>query len=305
MRVAKMRHGAAALRQAGFTLVELMVAMVIGLVVIGAVLATYLGSVGSGRGTTALGQITEDADIAMRLLRTHLSMADYSRPYAATAGGGFTRILQGKVMGVFGCDGGFTTHVKANAPGDATNTDPLTCVGDADPAKGKLPDAVAIRYEADASNAYVPAGSTDPTDCLGQKLDKVTDVTGVVPVHYMADNRFIVTSGNSLSCAGNGHTAFASQPLVDNVVNLQLRYGVAAAGTPGQVQRYLTATAVTTANAWPLVVSVRACIVVSSEGPVMDEITPYYGCGDVLETPSDRKMYRAFTTTVMLQNRTL
>ena len=293
----------ATLRQAGLTLVELMVAMVIGLVVIGAVLATYLGSIGSGRGTTALGQITEDADIALRLLRTHLSMADFSRPYAATAGSGFTRILQGKVMGVFGCDGGFATHTKANAPGDATNTDPLTCVGDADAAKDKVPDALAIRYEADTSNAYAPAATGVPTDCLGQALT-INLAAGGIPAHYMADNRFIVTAGSSLSCAGNGN-AFTSQPLVDNVVNLQLRYGVAAAAAPGQVQQYLTASAVTTANAWPQVVSVRACIVVSSEGSVMDAITPYYGCSNELITPTDLKMYRAFTTTVMLQNRTL
>ena len=304
MSFGKLPARAAALRQAGFTLVELMVAMVIGLVVIGAVLATYLGSVGSGRGTTALGQITEDADIALRLLRTHLSMADFSRPYAATAGGGFTRILQGKVVGIFGCDGGFVSHTKENAPGDADASDPLTCVGDTDPKKEVVPDAVAVRYEADASNSYAPAATGIPTDCLGGKLPEPDPAPPVgVPAYYMADNRFIV-SANSLSCAGNGNT-FTSSPLVENVVNLQLRYGVAAAGTPGQVQQYLTATAVNTANAWPQVVSVRACIVVSSEGPVMDEITPYYGCAEVMETPTDKKMYRAFTTTVMLQNRTL
>lgn len=294
------RRGASArLRAAGFSLVELMVAMTIGLVVVGAVLATYVGNTGSARGTTALGQITEDADIALRMLRIHLSMADYSRPWAAAAGGAFSRTMQGDRVGLFGCDGGFADVGKSDAPGDSATTNLLSCNGDTAAKKDEKPDAIALRYEGDGTNTYISPGGK-PTDCLGQEVALATPGGGA-PTYYFVDNRFFVDQG-TLKCKGNAPNT-TPQPMVDNVVNLQFTYGVAAAAAPGKVQQYLTAAAVTTANAWDLVVSVRACVVVRSETQVLDEIAPYYGCSHEVVTPTDKAMYRSFTTTVLLHNR--
>jgi type IV pilus assembly protein PilW len=54
------------------------------------------------------------------------------------------------------------------------------------------------------------------------------------------------------------------------------------------------------------VTSARICIVVSSDTPVLDApAPPYLGCSGETVTPTDKRLYRAFTTTVVLQNRIL
>lgn len=295
-------------KQAGFTLVELMVALVIGLVVVGAVLSTYLASSRGGRAGAAMGQITEDATAALTILRQQISLAGYNTPAGDVAGGnGFIPTYAG--AGVRGCD---VTFTNTGTPTLAA----LNC-----PAGAAGPDSLAVAYQADLSNTVptVAAGGVGPlpSDCLGNGLVQVP-LAGTTPAHFRAENRFFVANG-TLSCIGNGGTgpvdpAFAatSQPLVDNVVDLRFSYGVGADddgdGRLDRVADYVDANTVQVAGNWPVVLAVRVCVVVRSAEPVLDQRTPYLDCNLTITTPTDandRRLYRSFTTTVMMNNRSM
>lgn len=277
-------------RQAGLTLVELIIAMVIGLTVVGAGLAMYVSSGFSSRGGSALSQMTEDASIALSLLRSQVAMAGYSKATGSNADG-IIKEYNGDV--IFGCTGGATSRVT-----DALSA--MTCSGDDD-----LPDSLVVLYQADISNT-VPDSSNQPTDCLGNPVPVVSGLR-------IAENRYYL-SGTTLNCKGNGHTI--PQPLVENVVEMKISYGVAGTRLAGTTEvtdnvatKYATAKQISgteglAAARWKQVTSARICIVIRSDTPVLDEPTPYTGCTRSV-TPTDKYLYRAFTTTVVLQNRIL
>ena len=194
-----------AVRQAGFSLIELMISLVIGMVVVGAVLAAYLASGSSGRNGRALSQITEDASIAFSVLRSGISMVSYGAPTGVN-GGRFVKAYTGP--GLFGCAGQFSDT--------SATMDNLAC------AVAKGPNAVAVAYEADQYNSV--ASGVVPLDCLGNKL------TLKAGGYYLAYNRYYV-NGGQLFCRGPGNDAAAA--LVDNVVDLRIEYGIAKADIGG------------------------------------------------------------------------
>ncbi|TDM09175.1 MAG: hypothetical protein C4K60_07630 [Ideonella sp. MAG2] len=136
----------------GLSLVELMIAMVIGLVVVGAVLAAYLGSGASSRHSQALAQITEDATVALNLMRSHLAQAGYSRPVAFN-GGKIVPAYTGPSL--FGCNSGFADLSKP--------IEQLSCGAGSQ-------HAFAVAYEADSSNSVLGGSPRVPLDCIGNGL---------------------------------------------------------------------------------------------------------------------------------------
>jgi type IV pilus assembly protein PilW len=314
-------------------LIEIMVAMAIGLVVIGAVLSTYLHSRAGSRQAAAMAQVTEDASLAMGILRSHVSMAGYGQP---TGSGSSFKISRLTGAAIIGCDGGFNGGMVINPTRvNCTNGD-------------GTPDALIVRYEVDDRNGPQVAdasGSMLPADCQGTGLTK-----GAAPYDYfVSDSRFSIGSGTGVATAlecrgsggiantkaddpaaataifGTGATVNPSVSLVNNIQDMQILYGLDKAGghpvtyedgTTGtkykRVATYLKAATVGTPTSgnWDRVVSIRVCIVVRSEEEVLDSITPYRGCNantanpTEVKTPPDRRIYRAFTTTIVLNNRT-
>ncbi len=271
------------LRSAGFSLVELMIAMVIGFVVVGAVFSAYLNAGSSGRSGRALSQMTEDASLAFNVLRSGLNMVGYSAP-TDVKDGKFVKAYNG--LGLFGCDTAFTDTSKS--------IDQLTC-----DAKGTS-DTIAVVYQADEHNSVV--SGADPLDCLGNAIKAIPG-----PAPYLNYSRYYVQN-NQLFCLGPGNDK--AQALVDNVADLQFMYGVSNP-TPGKpetyrVIRYSAAADMGLPNAvdWANTMSIRVCLVVRSADAVLSEAMGYQGCsGAVPATPGDLHMYRMFTSTVVLQNR--
>ena len=97
----------------GFALIEILVALAIGLVVVGAVLASYLSNAQTGRLQSAAAQMDEDAQIGLRILTRELLMAGYAMPTSMNAD---TRVFNQSYEGraVFGCDKGFSAAPSAN-----------------------------------------------------------------------------------------------------------------------------------------------------------------------------------------------
>lgn len=299
-----LRAGTRRGQSAGVTLIELMISMVIGLVLIGALISLYAGTVGTNTVSNAQAEMNEDAQFALKIVASQLRQAGYNpvnpgRTTLNTMPGGFA---------VFGCDQGFSNPVTA------TDAALLTCNSVAS-AGGH---AIVATYEADIYNT-VPSGGI-PTNCLGEALSQRSMVEGAVTYnYYVAENRLYVKN-NTLYCAGVS-AATQEQALVDNVQRIEFTYGASSPTTTSTaVVGYLTATelgaatgtstgvhaqltALTPVNRWAEVLTVRVCVLMRSAKPVFEDNTSYYGCDTSSLAAADKYLHRAYVTTVALRNR--
>ena len=294
------RRGLAA---AGFTLIEMMVALAIGLAVVGALIAAYLASFSSGRHTDALVQITEDATLALNVMRQQVAQAGFSQPHGAGDGG----MVLHTFPGIVGCEAAGFVDLQASI------RVPTNCgTSDSDPS---APDALEVAYEgsvlpAKASNGILGgAGSSQPLDCLGNSFAKThDDATG--DDYWLNDSKFYV-SGGSLYCHGPGNAAGAA--MVQNVETLQVTYGMAAApaGAPGARQIiYYDVAPPPGSPLWANVLSVNLCVQVRSPTKVLDKgaiptLGGWVDCHNAQRSGSDGYLRRTFSTTIVLQNKLL
>ncbi len=278
----------------GYTLVEIMVSLLIGAMLIGAVISVVIGSGLTGRRQDSQSQLAEDGQIAINLLASQLRMAGHWIPASPMPS------LEPEVPVLFGCQNGFAGIAAAFA--------------DLDCATGTGNDAIAIRY------APTNMSATVVNDCLGAQV--------TAP---WVDNRYYIgtTNGNpALMCRGNGGTGNATpQALIPNVESMQLRYGVADVNAPpppglpviydrpsysGQTTQYLRASeltdncssALSAVESWCSVTSVRICLIMRSADTTAETGFTYTDCDGEEVTSDDRRIRRAVTTTISLRNRT-
>lgn len=293
------KHSALRSRMHGLSLVEVMVSVVIGLVVVGAVLVSYIASGKTSAQQAAYAEMNENAQLGLSLLSRDLLLAGYAKPTGSFTTATtppvttFTRTSDGLGPAVFGCNNGF---VSANTTGT------VACATTA------VMPAIEIFYEAEIENT-VPTTATPsvPSDCLGNGL---TAVGG----SYFAYNRYYLFTGASgrseLHCASR--QGASGEPLVDNVEAMKFWYGHAGAASPNdrRVVRYVTAGNVSRAS-FPAVIAVKVCLVIRSSEAVLDmELYPdplkppkYLNCDLSEVTITDRFLRRAYFTTVTLRNR--
>lgn len=314
----------------GFSLIELLVALTLGLVIAVAAISAYLGASGASKTAEAQSRMNEDAQAALTILTQQLRMAGnnpdvknrtelssrnpvYGTTTFTTSPGTFTL----SSFTIRGCDGKFSDITSA------TSLDNLTCAG----GTTTLPDSLAINYEADRFNT-VPTTAGLPTDCLGNALSTITatfpastPTTAVSGTYAVADNRFYIGTTTtivspSLYCKGNGGASTA-QPLVENIEDMQFSYGTVSTSTTATtatVAGYLNADKVVTetnlallpvAERWGKVLSVRICVLVRSESPVVTDAASakYLNCEGALVSAPDLRLRRAYSTTVVLRNR--
>ncbi len=325
-----------ALRPAfGFSLIELMVSLTIGLVIAIAAMSAYLGTASSSKMSEAQSRMNEDAQAALNVLVQQIRLAGANPAQAnrtnifgrnpvynpTYVGGSVTAYASGtttytvtvapSAFSIRGCDGTFSNIATVS------NLDSFANCG-----TSTLPDSIAISYEADSYNTV--ASGTAPTDCVGSAIPTAISATfpsgtSTTASFRVADNRFYIASssnGPSLMCKGIGSGA---QPLVENVENMQFMYGTVsttATSTTATVAGYLSADQVIAlaptadtagySTAWGKVASVRICVVVRSENPVVPDLASgqYYKCDGTLDTTqTDRRLRRAYSTTVVLRNR--
>ena len=324
-----------AARQKGVTLIELLVSVVIGMVIMVAVISAYIGASSASRTAEATGRMNEDAQMALTILSQQLRMAGVnpSQPNRSSVTVGLNprgnsvplHNTLTNAYAIRGCD------IKFSNMTSAANTGALTC-GHASGSTG--PAAIAVAYEADRYNT-VPTSSGAPTDCLGNPIGTTTfnftNASGVAASTsvYEAENRFYIGTSTyivnpTLYCKGNGNAN--GQPLVENIEDLQITYGTVNPNggfiyksqtptfTATQVLGYLSAFNVendtTTLNGlsntarWNAVKTVRICVVVRSENAISDSLAApqYLNCAGVLTTAADKRLRRAYTTTVILRN---
>ena len=323
------QHSQRHCRSNGFSLIELMVSLTIGLVIAVAAFSAYLGAASAGKTSEAQIRMNEDGQAALTILTQQLRMAGtnpgqadrvlasrrnpvYGTTTFTTSPGTFTL----SAFSIRGCDGKFS-----NIPA-ATTLDALTCGG----GTTTLPDSIAVNYEADRYNT-LPTAVGLPTDCLGSGLPVITasfpvtsPISAVSGTYAVADNRFYIGTSTaivspSLYCRGNGG---AGQPMVENIEDLQFTYGTVSTtstATTATVAGYLRAdeiavlgtTPADDATRWGKVLTVRICVVVRSEAAVAPDAASakYLDCQGAVVGAPDLRLRRAYTTTVVLRNRRL
>jgi len=310
----------------GFTLLELLISLTIGLVILASSLSMYVASSRGSQLSQVETQMNEDGILAINLIQQQLKQAGYSRQIIP--GSGATVVGNYAGPAVRGCDGGFTDA--------AADFGSLAC------ATGAGSDAIAIRYEATVDNT-VRSADTPPlaTNCVGNGINAAT-ASQVAPAptpaagnYTLADNRYLVTDASTqpmLSCrgaekSGTGNIIGSPQPLLANIESMQILYGVASrpsaelAGTYDpmrhQIISYLDASGVDALpstgvlpnineDRWSRVLSVRVCLLMRSDQFVKDVPTgglSYKDCSNVDVTGTDGYLRRAYVTTVLLRNR--
>ncbi len=303
---------AASKTQNGFTLIELMVSLAIGLLVLASVSMVYVSASRTTRTSEMETQLNEDGVIALSIIQQQIQMAGYS---------GYTKVGTADKpnftgAGVRGCSAGaFASTYKSF--GSLTALDCSAVVDDG--------DGIIVRYEADAVNTVVTSAG-DPTNCLIQTAFKQASEADATKNIHLAENRFFVKiSGTSsgkpeLRCAATSGTAasvgYQNQPLLENVERMQFRYGVAATNADDdmQVVAYRTAAQIDSLYStesvdarWKRVVSVKVCLLMRSADPMKDiaATASYIDCDGTkktLTTP-DGYLRRSFITTAALRSR--
>ncbi|MBP0621714.1 PilW family protein [Cupriavidus consociatus] len=255
----------------GRSLVEIMIALVLSLLLLGSITALYLTTQRSTRTQEGLRSADDGARWALSVIGDQLRLAGLGRVDLSLLS---ARPVTFDGAPVLGCEGGLA-DVGTGA-----------CVA---PATANA-DAITVRYQ------RIDGSLASATDCNGR----------AVPVaRGIAENAFYVT-GNTLMCRGSdGATMAASraEPILENVQDLQLSYGVAQDADSANVTQYQPASALAAAD-WSRVVSVRVCLLVADPSPVnADVATTYRDCADNVQNIADGRLRRRFTSSFALRNR--
>ncbi len=271
--------------QSGLTLVELMVAMVIGLVLTGGVIQIFVANNQTYRVTDNMSRLQENGRFALDILSKTIRLAGFkdndntanlTAPFTVTAP--FTDIEQF----VSGTDG-----VIGGGPGGLDS-----------------PDDLFIRFRG--------ASLVSMADCIGTGIGQGSASSGLIVV-----NRFYL-NGTTLTCQSwlNG-VVQVPQPLIDNVVSMQILYGMTDNPASNSPNCYIPAppastigvgTDCTTLN-FNQVVSVRIKLLLTTQddnltsGGAAQTLT--FDDNGAADTMVDRRLYRTMTQTISLRNKNL
>jgi type IV pilus assembly protein PilW len=277
-------------KERGLTLIEVMIALGLGLLVVAGILQILISSRQSYRLQEQSARIQESERFAADILSKSIRLAGYrgdstqtlAQLFPADAGLGFAA---GQViMGV----------------------------------KGDKFDEIMVRYRGSADGSV--------TDCFGWRVCDYHTAVLNFHINWDSDNqiwslrcRSTVTPGRDDSCTGccakdlAAKTATSTQPLIVNVENIAIFYGLDSTNPdPNSLaaDTYVTRAGVP-AGAWANVASVRIGLLFASdaaEGGVTSQKLPYRfppfgpGLADDPITPADLRLRRTSTITIPLVN---
>jgi len=250
-------------RVAGHTLLEITIAMALGLIVTAGAVSLYRSQRVAFSRSADAAQINDAGVTALTLIGEQLQMAGF-----------VSADMPGTVPArpaLFGCSSGRPTGTD----------DSLSCESLASHS-----DGVAVRYIADTVSTWTSTTGL-ATDCLGQGL-----ASGVTVVNRFYAKTSSSTGEPELYCEGTGK-ANSSQPLVEGVERVRLRYWLAGASSA------LDAAALAPAQ-WSNVIAVDLCVLV--RGAPQTAQSRYVDCDGMSALSSDARIRRAFWRRVALRN---
>ncbi|MFN0160372.1 MAG: PilW family protein [Burkholderiales bacterium] len=248
----------------GFTIVEFLIAVAIGLIVSLVIGQIFIGSRESFSSQEDLARVQEAMRNASTMLARSVRVAGFRNHPGVDPNEVFTTVTGLAVEGVD----------NISASGFVTGSDTIT-----------------VRFQ----GMGVPAGAADGTivDCIGQNI----------PFGTISSNRFAIrTSGTTsgLFCSTDNGTTW--NELISDVQNMQIMYGVDN-DNDGTANHYVRVNDVTDVNqivsvrVWMLMRSPNPT------ANAVDSTTTHTMAGNVYGPFSDRFVRRVFYTTINLRNR--
>ena len=273
-------------RQEGFSLVELMIALVLGLIISGSVIQIMSSSKVTERLNRAVASAQESGRFIMGRLRQDILTAgryDALDP-------NLSRIVD------IVDEAAFLQNRPVILPNDFAS----------EPSLGSIQGA-------GGTNDTLVVAAQGLRDCRGYKLGYADDE------EFFVVNRYFV-EGTSLRCVGydgrvlrgqkgaegnNGDLAFT---ILDDVHGFQVMYGISnhddTVANSARPVRYVTADQLALERTLEsAVVAIRIAVLVKGDSPVViDPIPSFKLLNEPVQTPGDTGFYRQFETTITLRN---
>lgn len=264
--------------QTGFSLVELMISLTLGMIVLLAISSIYIGSQQTYRVQDDNARIQEAGRYTLEVIGRNIRQA------GANAEMNFNNTA---------------TATQCNVPGVCDAISGVIGTVSGVPA----PDTLSVQFYAGSEELDTVSPLWMTRDCTGGKVYPASGVAVVT-------NTFGI-NGTNLQCTGS---VGGAQPLVENVEDLQVVYGIDtdASGSPNYRSADLYVEAPTAAQ-WPNVVTVRVCALIrSANNGLTTSPQRYLNCAGALgtatgaaafSTAGDLRLHRSFTATYNLRNR--
>jgi type IV pilus assembly protein PilW len=320
-------------KEHGVSLVELMVAMAIGLVLMLVVASLFVAQKRTFRTQDDQSRLQETSRAALDVLGYHIRLAGFvdlsddparvrilvdpnNQQWLRKTDTSHTQDMLSKffaadakytgIKALKGCDGPFGSITSVALPWNcsaATGPNSITVAYQAQPtALGSTAVRTANTYQ-DTLGAY-SAATGQGGDCGAQ------DVSGAaaVPKGPLAINRFYIDAATKrLMCVGNGDPT-KPRPIAEGVEDMRIRYGIipATVGTAPMdsfVGRYVKAADVTD---WSRVLAVHVCLQIASPSPkIAGSVSYYTDCDNAAKSNADGKIRQTFNATFTLRNNVL
>ena len=212
--------------QAGRTLIELLIAMTIGLVIVIGVSALYLSSSGLSRTANQISTVEQAAQLALLIIGDSLKVAAYGEIIGSDFAGQGQTLMDG--VHLAGCTSSqFTDPFPAYAAPPSPPTPPnLACTG------ASTGDALYVRHQAAPVIAQMPPADlarNSYNDCGASNLNQNQVLSsaqlraGSGLIRPIVTNVFQLDAvNNTLDCAGYGTGAFGT--LLQNVTEFKVFY---------------------------------------------------------------------------------
>ncbi|MFC1626297.1 PilW family protein [Pseudomonadota bacterium] len=324
----------------GFTLIELMISMVIGVVLLTAVYGVFISSSDSYRRLQGLASIQERGRIAINILQDTIRLADYTGCRASVVvRNGLKSPFNYEYSFGQGIEGFDSTGTAWSPTIETSIPSPLAAGGDVITVRGPVGNPVQLTagMGSDADVLSVPSGSPFVinnimmiTNCSGaadvfQKTDAggvaVTTVAhsggensstslgsvydaGALVTRVETVSFFIRVNTDGMRSLWWKEGAADAQEIIEGVDGMQILYGVTT-NTDTSANRYLTAAEVDAAGQWAEVVSVRIGLLIATTGSVLRTLDTdtYNLLGTVYGPFNDYRVRRLFLTNIVLRNR--
>jgi len=279
----------------GLSMIELMVSMVISLFLIGGLASVYISTLTSDKMRVEISEMEENARTALLAIRDIVSQAGFP----SVDGHVMEETFYAEVDDIPNTDcraGGAEDKLLANEAIQKKKT--------ADSTIAKRDTLLAVFLADDPNKGGADSGllvqdcvaSTITPECSSAPLEGMYNPTEAKIYNYLyitaSDGRPVLTCMGSLGGA---------EPIAENIENMQFLYGVSV----GTDLVYKNATQVTTDSDWGNVINVQVGILVRSERDILEkeEKKTVLLLDETITTSKDRRLYRAYTTTVVLPNR--
>ncbi|MGB5442299.1 MAG: PilW family protein [Gammaproteobacteria bacterium] len=308
-----------ALRCKGFTLVELMIALLLGLILMAGVISIFMSSKQSYAAVHVLARLQENGRYGMDIISADLRRAGYLSGNAnvdtiggtegvsttddscLTSGSTWGRMIERRVFGLDDSNTGY-----ACIPGSAYTRGDVLTLRYASPVEAASFSANRVYLRSSLFEGRIFKGSSEASNTILENPQTTREL--VAHSYYIGPSSVECPAGTAvpalhwLSMDDNGQPA--SEELMVGAEHLQLQYGVDTDAN-GSVEQFLDADTVSTNAAfdWDDVIAVRVWLLVRGECAETGlDNTNTYTMGDQTYTPNDNFRRQLYTTTVMLRN---